>query len=256
MYPVLFRIGSLEIRTYGLFLLIAFLIGTILATREAAKEGYRKELIYDLAFWIVVSAVVGSRLLYAIYHWGYYRHNLLEILAFWEGGLVFYGGVIPAILVTIYYTNRKGIPLWKTADWIAPGFALGLFIGRWGCFFNGCCYGKPTSSIFGITFPKDSFPSIEFGVVKVHPTQLYEGFVNLFIFFLLLIMRRKKPYDGFLFWFYVILGSTTRFFVDFFRAYEEGVLLFGGKITVNQVIALALILTSVVMLFILRPKKA
>jgi phosphatidylglycerol:prolipoprotein diacylglycerol transferase len=256
MYPVLVRIGYLEIRTYGLFLLIAFLVGTILAAREAEREGFRKESIYDLAFWIVVSAVVGSRLLYVIYHWDYYKHSLLETLAFWEGGLVFYGGVIPAILVTVYYTRRKGIPLWKSADWIAPGFALGLFIGRWGCFFNGCCYGKPTSSIFGVTFPEGSFPSIEFGLVKVHPTQLYEGFVNLFIFFFLLFLRRKKPFDGFLFWFYIVLGSLTRFFVDFFRAYEEGVLLFGGRITVNQVIALVLILTSVLMLFILGTRRS
>ena len=248
MHPILFKIGSLEIRTYGLFLLLAFFFATLYTAREAQKNGYKKEIIFDLAFWLVVIAIVGSRLLFAFYHWNYYSKHLLEIFAFWEGGLVFYGGVIPDIFFAIWYAKRKGLPIWKMADWIGPAFALGMFIGRWGCFFNGCCYGKPTNSPLGIVFPPGSFACQEFGCVKVHPTQLYESFANLLVFFFLVAIKRRKPFDGFIFWLYVLLGSLIRFIDDFFRSYEPGVLLFGGKITVNQVIAIGLMITSIIFL--------
>lgn len=255
MHPILFRIGSLEIRTYGLFLLLAFIAATLYTAHEAKKNGYKRDAIYDLAFWIVVIAIIGSRLLFAIYHWGYYGKHLGEIFAVWEGGLVFYGGVLPDIFFAIWYAKKKGLPLWNFADWVGPAFALGMFIGRWGCFFNGCCYGKPTHGPFGILYPPGAYASQEFGHVKVHPTQLYESFSNLLLFFFLIVIKNKKPYEGFIFWVYVFFGSLIRFIDDFFRAYEPGVLLFGGKITINQVIAAGLMVTSVIFLIVLSRKR-
>ncbi len=138
MYPVLFRIGPFTLHTYGVFIAMAFLSAIALALREARREGEDANRILDLCFYVLVAAIVGSRILYVLINWATFRHDLFEIVRIWHGGLVFYGGFIGALVTALWYMKRKGLPLLRTADIMAPSIAFGLFVGRIGCFFAGC----------------------------------------------------------------------------------------------------------------------
>jgi phosphatidylglycerol:prolipoprotein diacylglycerol transferase len=254
MYPILFKIGFLEIRTYGVILFIAFMVAMLYLKRKATRAGIPKEAIYDLTFWVILSAIVGSRILYVIYEWELFSKNIWEIFAIWEGGLVFYGGVLLAIPTAIIYMVRRKLPLWRMADWIAPGFALGIAVGRWGCFFNGCCYGKPTSLPWGVVFPSFSAAGSTFHGIPVHPTQIYESLAEFIVFLLLIRIERVKPFDGFVFWIFIIFAASIRFLVDFLRYYEPGVRIL-SIFNVNQVVSAVLIIIAVFMIAILRKRR-
>lgn len=138
MLPVLFRIGPFSLHTYGVLVALGFLAGITLAMREAGKSGINREKIVDLFFFIVLAAIVGSRILYVFLNFNQYRGDLIGVIRIWEGGLVFYGGLILAAGVTIWYVRRNELELWSIADVLAPSIALGHFFGRLGCFFAGC----------------------------------------------------------------------------------------------------------------------
>jgi phosphatidylglycerol:prolipoprotein diacylglycerol transferase len=138
MFPFLFRIGPLSLHTYGVFVAIGFLAGITLALREARKAGMDPGKILDLFFYIVLAAIVGSRILYVLLNFHQYRGDPIGIIRIWEGGLVFYGGLILAAGVVIWYVRRNELGLWLVADVLAPSIALGHFFGRLGCFFSGC----------------------------------------------------------------------------------------------------------------------
>ena len=138
MLPILFRIGPFSLHTYGVFVALGFLAGITFALREARKSGINREKIFDLFFYIVLAAIVGSRILYVLLNFHQYREDPIGVIRIWEGGLVFYGGFILAVGVTIWYVRRNELELWPVADILAPSIALGHFFGRLGCFFAGC----------------------------------------------------------------------------------------------------------------------
>ena len=152
MYPVLFRFGNFKIYAYGFFIALGFVSGIHPCYPQCSKEGVPFERVVDLFFYSVLSGIIGSRLLFVLIDFDAYRGNLLRIFKIWEGGLVFYGGLILAIGVSIGYMRWHRLPIWKLADLFSPPIALGLFFGRVGCFFAGCCYGKETSLPWGIAF--------------------------------------------------------------------------------------------------------
>ncbi len=250
MHPILFRIGSFEIRTWGVLVLTALLVGIFWVAREAKRNGYNPDDIIDIGTWVIIMGIVGARVFYVLYHPSEFSDNPLLAFAVWRGGMVFFGGFLFALVTGIILIKKKGLPLWQVADWTAPAFALGMFIGRWGCFFNGCCYGRPTNSVFGVSFKPGSPAFAEYGPMKLHPTQLYESFGNLIIFFILLLVRKKyRLHDGALFGLYMILGPMVRFIDDFFRAYDKGAYLFGLPLTVNQWISIGLMIFGAWLLF-------
>ncbi|KAF0117516.1 MAG: phosphatidylglycerol:prolipoprotein diacylglycerol transferase [bacterium] len=232
MHPILFQIGSFRIHTYGVFIALGFLTGIILALREAKRVGEEPENILDLSFYSIIAAIVGSRLLYIILNYRYYIENPLEMIKIWSGGLVYYGGFLLALIVGIWYIRKRHLPLWKTADIIAPSIAIGEAIGRLGCFSAGCCYGKETTLPWAITF---------------YPTQLYSSITALFIFLILTVFKRFKKFDGLLIWLYVLLYSITRSIIEIFRGDDRG-FLFEGTLSVSQFIGIILGITSVFML--------
>lgn len=245
MFPVLLRVGSFELRTYGVFLLLAFLFGIWWTGRELSRDGIRKEKIWDLALWIMVSSVIGARAVYVWEHWAYFSKNLGEVFAVWHGGLTFYGGVILAIPVVAIFLRMNRWPFWKTADAMAPALAAGIGIGRWGCFFNGCCYGKPTSLPWGVVLP----PGTEFATIfpgqRIHPSPLYESLAEIVLFFILIFLVRKKaPYTGFSFFFFVFFAALIRFLNDFTRHYADTAYIL-PPLTFNQIIAIALMATAI-----------
>ena len=249
MHPILFKIGGLEIRTWGVLVLLGFLAGLEVTYYYAKKHGITRDSVYDLGFWVIIASIIGARVFYILYNFHEFKHNLWEMFAIWHGGMVFLGGFFFAIPTAIYYLKKHNIPIWKFADWTAPGFALGMFIGRWGCFFNGCCFGHACHGTFCAVFKPGSEAFQVFGNTPIHPTQLYESFGNLIIFFILLPIMKKKPYDGFVFLLYLILGPLVRFIDDFYRYYES--YKYYGPFDVNQWISLGIMLISLILMIYL-----
>ena len=220
MYPILIEFGFFKIFTYGLLVATGFLVAILLASSRAEKEGLDSQKVLDLCFYVMVSALLGARLLYVIVEYRYFLASPLEIFKFWKGGLVFYGGLILGVLISLWYLKRNQIPMWKTADLLAPSIALGQSIGRWGCFFAGCCYGKKTDVAWGITFtdPRSLAP---FGI-SLHPTQVYLSLNAVFIFMFLMWLSKRKVFDGQILWSYGILYSIGRFVIEYFRGDDRG----------------------------------
>jgi len=220
MYPILIEFGFFKIFTYGLLVATGFLVAILLASSRAAKEGLDSQKVLDLCFYVMVSALLGARLLYVIVEYRYFLDSPLEIFKFWKGGLVFYGGLILGVLISLWYLKRNQMPMWKTADLLAPSIALGQLIGRWGCFFAGCCYGKKTDVAWGITFtdPRSLAP-LE---ISLHPTQVYLSLNAVFIFMFLMWLSKRKVFDGQILWAYGILYSIGRFLIEYFRGDDRG----------------------------------
>ncbi|HOP32647.1 MAG TPA: prolipoprotein diacylglyceryl transferase [Candidatus Hydrothermia bacterium] len=253
MCPVLFRIGQLEIRTWGLFVLVSVVVGIYYVSKRVKSIGVNPEKIWDLGFWAALAGIIGSRIFYVLYHIPYFKEHPVEIIKFWEGGSVYFGGFLFGLAAGLVYLqkNKKSMPLLPILDFSGEALALGLFIGRWGCLFNGCCFGKETHMPWGIVFPPGSPAFDVMGSSRIHPSQLYESFANLVLFFVLLKLEQKKPFDGFIFLFYIFFASLIRFLVDITRYYEPGNVFI---LSVNQWISIAIMVVVVIVGLVLRKK--
>jgi phosphatidylglycerol:prolipoprotein diacylglycerol transferase len=246
--PILFHLGAFPIRSYGLLIAAAFMVGIWIARRRAARNGYDPDVIIDLSVIVILVSIIGARLAYVFVRWDYYQHDLLGIFRIWEGGLVQYGGMVAGALVGLWFFRRRGVDMWAGADLMAPSLAMGVTIGRLGCFLNGCCYGRVCEHPWGVVFSESSPAGMHFPGAHLHPTQLYESFLALFIFFVLLAADRRKPFEGFLLWLFVILLSVYRFLIEPLRYHESVSTAFrSGDIALsnNQVFSVALVLLSV-----------
>jgi phosphatidylglycerol:prolipoprotein diacylglycerol transferase len=217
-----------------------------MAGREAKRRGGRAEQIYDLSFYSILAALIGSRVLDVILKWDYFSARPQEIFMIWKGGLAFQGGLIFGVLAMLFYIYRHQMALWTTMDIMALAVPLGQFIGRLGCFMAGCCFGKECHLPWAITFnhPDTLAPM----GMSVHPTQLYESFLSLGVFFYLLWLRHRQGFPGQLLGTYLLLAGAVRFLVEFFRGDERGPVLMLGMPS-TQVIALGLILGATFFLF-------
>lgn len=252
MHPILIKIGPLTIHTYGVFIAAGFLLGLALAVRQAKENNIAPDKIIDLCFYMLIAAIAGSRLFFIGINAGFYLKNPVAIFKVWEGGLVFYGGVIFAVPVAVWYTKKKGLELWSTADIFAPSLAIGHAIGRLGCLSAGCCHGKPSGGIpWAITFtdPECLAPT----GIPLHPTQLYESAGEFANFFLLILLRKHQSFKGQLFWAYLILYSALRFMIEFFRGDEARGFLISG-ISISQGISVLIFLGAIAGLIIFRKK--
>ncbi|MGP0564586.1 MULTISPECIES: prolipoprotein diacylglyceryl transferase [unclassified Nitrospina] len=220
MHPILLEFGIVKIFTYGLLVATGFFVGIVLAARQGQKEGLDSGRILDLCFYLLIASILGGRLLYVIVEYRYFASNPLEMLKFWKGGLVYYGGLMAAVATAWYFMRKFDLPFWKTADVLAPSIAIGQAIGRWGCFFAGCCYGVRTDAPWAITFTNlDSLAPLN---VPLHPTQIYLSLNALVIFFVLLWVQKKKRFDGQVLLTYGILYSIGRFIIEFYRGDDRG----------------------------------
>lgn len=220
MHPILVEFGFIKIFTYGLLVATGFFVGIVLAARQGQKEGLDPQKILDLCFYLLIASILGGRLLYVIVEYKHFVANPIEVVKFWKGGLVYYGGLIAAVGVAWYCMQKFELPFWKTADVLAPSIAIGQAIGRWGCFFAGCCYGVRTDAPWAITFTNpDSLAPLN---VPLHPTQIYLSLNALVIFGVLMWMRNRKQFDGQVLLTYGMLYSIGRFIIEFFRGDERG----------------------------------
>ncbi|MFZ5453279.1 MAG: prolipoprotein diacylglyceryl transferase [Thermodesulfobacteriota bacterium] len=243
MFPVLLKYGPIQIFTYGFFLALAFLSAIYIGGREAARQGLSRGQFYDMCFYTVVGALVGSRLLYVILEYSTFLAHPLKIFALWEGGLVFHGGVVGALIAAFWYMRRHALPWRQFLDSLALGMPIGQALGRVGCFMAGCCYGKPSTLPWAVTFtnPETLCPLR----VPLHPSQLYEALLCLGVFGILYVLRTRKRFQGQLVLTYFGLAGLVRFVTEFFRSpldYRGPIIVFNWPLT--QVVALGIAVLS------------
>ena len=251
MYPILFEIGGFPVYTYGLLLAAAYLLGLQFALVRARKRGLDPNRVMDLGIWIIVSALVGAKLLLLIVEFDKFTGDPGELLNLARSGGVFYGGLIAAVGVALWYLRRHRMPMWTVTDTFAPGIALGHVVGRLGCLFAGCCFGRPTSVPWAITFHNE-FAARNVGTplgIPLHPTQLYEAGAELIILLILLATERRRGYfPGRTFWTYMLLYGISRFIIEFYRYDPRGMV---GMFSTSQFVSLLIVPLSLVMLFVL-----
>src|SRR5262245_22264848 len=251
MYPRLLELGPVTVYTYGVLLAAAYLLGLKLAMVRAKARGLDANRVLDLGIYIIISALIGAKLLLLITDFKSFTSNPRELLTLARSGGVFYGGLILAVSVALWYIRKIGLPLWTTCDVFAPGIALGHVVGRLGCLFAGCCYGKPTSLPWAVTFT-DPFAAQNVGTPlnqPLHPTQLYEAGAEALILILILATESKgRRFPGRTFWLYMLLYAISRYIIEIYRGDPRGTVF---TFSTSQFISLLLAPLAVVMLIYL-----
>lgn len=237
------QIGPLTLRPMGLMTAVAFLVGWALISKELRRKGMDPTLSSSMVTAAAIGGILGAKIYFLIEHWREVVQMPLEMI-FSGAGLVWYGGLLGGAIAVLWVARRRGVPLGAVADVLTPALALGYVFGRIGCFLNGEDYGKVTTVPWAMSFPQGAPPTTEL----VHPTQLYEAAFFLGIFVLLWRWRRRAHSNGWLFWSYLVLAGIERFVVEFWRVTT---VLFGG-VTVAQMISLALVITGVTGLTVLK----
>jgi phosphatidylglycerol:prolipoprotein diacylglycerol transferase len=258
MHPLAFQFSyywngswhAIPIYWYGILVATGFLVGFWTASRRAVRDGLSAEKIMDLGPWLILGSIAGARALYVISYWReqFANQPWTEMLMIQKSGLVFYGGLIGAIIAVLLYAWLKKVSVWKLGDALAPSIAIGYFFGRFGCLMTGCCYGRETNVPWAIHFPEGHWT---YGHA-VHPTQIYEALLNLCLYLGLAWLYRRKKFDGQVFAAYVIAYPVLRSFVELFRGdYPH---YYGGWITPAQLLSLGIFAAGVI-LFLLLPRQ-
>ena len=213
-FRILFNIGPVTIFTWGFLLGVAIAVAAIWVGRQMKSSGLPSQLPYDLLLWSTPLAVVLARLVYVVLNWSDYSGTPASMVQVWTGGLTFHGALAGMILGAFIVCRLHRLEFWRVVDICAPGVVLAYAIGRVGCFFNSCCYGRPTEIFGGVRF-HDVVSNVM--TTPRHPTQLYSTFFALVVFTVLLRLRRDVTPAGQIFCWSFGFMSAARFFVEFFR---------------------------------------
>jgi len=255
MRQVLFTIpifGGIRVFGFGGMIVVAFISATWLACWRARREKLDPEVILDMAFWVVFSGMVGARLFYCYEYWGYEIKTFWDVVQYWKGGIVFYGGVVGGSIAFLVYRWYRRFPLRPYMDVVAPSIAIGILFGRLGCFLNGCCYGDTCQLPWAVSFPSRSpawwhhailkmIPLDAVSSLPVHPTQLYAAIDGLVLLLLLSAYYPWRRRDGEVMGLLMVTYPITRFMVEFLRN-DEGA--FFAGLTISQNISVALLATG------------
>jgi phosphatidylglycerol---prolipoprotein diacylglyceryl transferase len=248
MHPIAFQLGPFPIHWYGVMVGLGFMAGLWTAGRRAPLAGLATEKVIDLGPWLIIGTLLGARSLYVISYWreSFADRPLGEIFAIWNGGLVFYGGLIGATFAGVLYARLKRLRLWNLADVVAPSIALGYVFGRVGCLLNGCCYGRPCHLPWAITFPPGAFGAP--AGVPLHPTEIYESVLNVGLYAGLAWLFRHRKFHGQVFGVYLVCYSLLRSFVELFRGdYPQHYL--GGWATPAHLVSMVILLAGLALLW-------
>ncbi len=272
---------SWPIYSYGLMMMLGFICALALALRRARKEDLDPDVIWDLWMWSLIFGIVGARGLFILQNWQAFQgRSPLAMLYFWEGGLVFYGGVATAALAAVVYLKRKHIPVLKVMDVLAPSLALGLAFGRVGCFLNGCCFGKLSNLPWplAVRFPRGAEPIVVGGGVQlppltsppflhhvlnyalsplashslpIHPVQLYASLSALIVFGILTWFFMRRRHQGEVMLLFLIVYPVARFLLELLR--DDNLRTFTG-LTLAQNMSIAAFLMALPLFLRLRWK--
>lgn len=245
MHPFLFDwvVNGHHLRppTYGVMLAVSFSIAYFLSLRRALLFQIDPKHIENLFLICILASILGGRAFHVFFEeFSYYMQNPGKIFAVWEGGYTFYGSVLGSIAGISLYTNVKKIKLLDILDICGEATAFGLFTGRIGCFFAGCCWGKPTAQPWGVIFANpESFAALH--NVPLHPTQLYEAFGGMLIFIYAFVRNSRRRYSGQTFFHAISLYAILRFIVEFFRGDDYRGYMFDGALSYGQFVSLILL---------------
>jgi len=245
--PVLIRLGPLQVRWYGMMYALSFFIGFYLLCYLAPKRGVplSRDGIADLVLYLVAGVLLGGRLGYVLfYNLPYYVSHPAKIIAVWDGGMSFHGGLIGVTIATLIFSRKTHIRIWSIADLVIPIVPLGLFLGRLGNFINGELWGRPSNVPWAMIFPRA--PLVHGVMVPRHPSQLYEaGLEGLLLFAVLWILARRQRPEGLLLGTFLIFYGLVRCLVEFFREPDPQLGLIGGAISMGQLLSIPMILVGI-----------
>jgi len=213
--PILFYLGGFPVRAFGLLVGLGFVLGLWTSARRATRAGIHPNAVYDLGPWLLAGGLIGARTLYVITFWKseFASQPLADVFKIWNGGLVFYGGLILAIIVGILRVRSLGLPLWTLADALAPGIALGHGFGRLGCLLNGCCFGRAAEFPWSIRFPVEHATH----GLAVHPAQIYESLLDFSLYGVLAWWFPRRKFNGQVFALYLLAYAGVRSVSEYFR---------------------------------------
>ena len=238
--PILFELGPLTIRWYGLLIAIAVLLGLTLSQYLAQKRGINPERVGDLAIWLVIAAIPCARLYYVLFEWQAYVDRPADIIAVWKGGIAIHGAILGGSLAAFIFARLTRIPFWQLADVVAPSLILGQAIGRWGNFFNSEAFGRPTNLPWKLYIPPSQRPLAYQNAEYFHPTFLYESVWNLAVFALILMLffwgvrHPNRLKTGSITMVYLISYSLGRIWIEGLRT--DSLML--GPLRIAQVVSL------------------
>lgn len=221
--PIIFSLGPLSVRWYGLLIASAVLIGLTLSQYLAKYRNVNPDLIGDLAIWLVLAAIPCARIYYVLFQWPQYAKDPGDIIAIWKGGIAIHGAIIGGIIAALIFARLKKISFWQLADIVAPSVILGQAIGRWGNFFNSEAFGRPTDLPWKLYIPPAQRPAGYINFEYFHPTFLYESLWDLAVFGLLITLffrsLKGKPHLklGTLFLVYFATYSAGRVWIEGLR---------------------------------------
>lgn len=246
MHPKLISVGSFYIPTYGVLVALGFLAGLMVTMRLATRAGLSAEKVTNLAVYCAIAGVLGAKLFMFLFDLGYYIQNPGEIFTMGtlQAAGVFHGGFIAAFVVAALYMRRQRLPVLQTMDIFAPGVAVGQAIGRLGCFAAGCCWGRACYLPWGVRFRSDFAAPVPLDQ-PLHPVQLYESACNFLLFAMLYKLARRDHRPGRIIGLYLVIYSTVRFSIEFFRNHEQSLIL---DLSLTQWISLALLVLGSIIL--------
>lgn len=252
--PVAFRLGSLNVKWYGILMATAVLTATVMAIIEGKKRQIIPDDFLDFLLWAIPIGFLGARAYYVLFEWGYFSQHPDQIFAIWNGGIAVYGGLLAGLITLIAFCKSRDLSAFLMLDIIAPGVMAGQIIGRWGNFMNQEAHGSATTLQFlqNLHLPEFIIKQMNINGVYYQPTFLYESFFNLIGLILILSLRHKKHLfkQGEVFMTYVIWYGVVRFFVEGMRTDS---LYIANTIRVSQALSLVLII-AMIALWIYRRK--
>jgi len=255
--PVIFSVGPLHVRWYGMMYVLGFIATIMLVKYQIKKFGF-KELEKDfdnLNLVLIISLVLGGRLGYVLfYNLPYYLNHPSEILATWQGGMSFHGGLLGVLIGALIFCNKKGLDFWRVTDMYTVTIPIGLGLGRIGNFINAELYGRVTNVAWGMVFPGG-------GPLPRHPSQLYEAFLEGAVLFCILwvLKEKQKPPSlwphGSMLAIFLILYGIFRIIIEFFREPDAHLGFLAGGLTMGQLLSSLMIIGGIV-LFLVRKKQS
>lgn len=256
--PVIFSLGPLQVRWYGLMYVIGFMAAYHLVFRQAKHFGWERLLrkLDNLNLALIAGVILGGRLGYVLlYNPSHYLAHPWQIAATWEGGMSFHGACIGAIAAGVWYCRLAKLNFWKAADLYVVTVPVGLFWGRIGNFINGELYGRVTKVPWGMVFP-------EGGALPRHPSQLYEAVCEGLVLFVCLWLTKARPWSipqpvwwphGSMLALFLILYGAARFFLEFFRQPDIQLGFVGFGMSMGQVLCLVMMAAGII-IWVVRTK--